>query len=131
MFAVIQTGGKQYRVAKDDVILVEKLAGESGQSVELGNVMMIGEEGKAPTVGTPFIDKATVSATVVDQTRGEKVVVFKKQRRQGYRRTKGHRQDLTVLKITGISASGKKAAAPKKAAKAEAPADDAAAEAKE
>ena len=126
MFAVIKTGGKQYRVAKDDVILVEKLAAAAGDSVQVGDVLMIGEEGKAPTVGAPILDKAAVTATVVDQTKGDKVVVFKKQRRQNYRRTKGHRQNFTVLKITDISATGKKAAAPKKApAKKAAPAAEA------
>jgi len=122
MFAVIKTGGKQYRVSEDDVLVVEKLVAEAGDTVQFDEVLMIGEDGKAPTVGAPLIDKASVSAEVVRQTRGDKVIVFKKRRRQNSRRKNGHRQDLTLVKITGISATGakkapaKKAAAPKKAA---------------
>ncbi len=125
MYAVIRTGGKQYKVAKDDVILVEKLAGDAGADVQLEDVLMIGDGAKT-TVGTPAVEGASVSATVIEQGRGDKVVVFKKKRRQGYRRTKGHRQDLTVLRITDINQPGAKKAAAKKAApkKAEAKADD-------
>ena len=119
MFAVIKTGGKQYRVTRDDVIVVEKLAGEPGAVLELRQVLMIGEPGKAPSVGVPILDEAAVFAEVVDQTRGDKIIVFKKRRRKNYRRKKGHRQDLTVLRITGISATGAKPAA-KPAAKAKA-----------
>ncbi|MCB2100672.1 MAG: 50S ribosomal protein L21 [Rhodobacterales bacterium] len=121
MFAVIKTGGKQYRVAKNDVLRVEKLDAEPGATVELKNVLMIGDGDAAPTVGTPLIDQAAVFAEVVEQTRGDKIIVFKKKRRQNYRRKKGHRQDLTVIRITDISATGKpaKQAAPK-AEKAEA-----------
>ena len=129
MFAVIRTGGKQYKVAKDDIITVEKLLGEPGDTVEVGDVLMIGEDGKAPTVGTPLVDKAAVFAEVVEQTKSDKVIVFKKQRRQGYRRTRGHRQNVTVLKVLDVSPSGAKPkAAAKKAApkKADAPAKDAA-----
>ena len=129
MFAVVKTGGKQYRVAKDAVIKVEKLAAEPGDTVELGEVLMIGEEGKAPTVGAPLVDKAKVFAEVVEQTRGDKIIVFKKQRRQNHRRKKGHRQDLTVLKVLEVSPTG---TAPKGAAKKAAPAkkaDDAKADA--
>ncbi|MCP5367617.1 MAG: 50S ribosomal protein L21 [Hyphomicrobiales bacterium] len=129
MFAVIKTGGKQYRVAPGDKIAVEKLAGEAGAKVEIGDVLMVGEDGKAPTVGTPLVEKATVAAEVVEQTRGDKIIVFKKKRRQNYRRKHGHRQDLTVLRITDINLGGKTAAAkaPEKAeAKAEAPAPEAA-----
>jgi len=115
MFAVIKTGGKQYRVARDDVIVVEKLAGEPGAVLEFQDVLMIGEPGKAPSVGLPVLDKAAVFAEVVNQTRGDKIIVFKKQRRKNHRRKKGHRQDLTVLKITGISAMGTKPAAKTKA----------------
>jgi len=117
MFAVIKTGGKQYKVAKDDVIRVEKLDGAQGASVELRDVLMLGEADKV-TVGTPKVDGAVVTAEVVAQTRGAKIIVFKKKRRQGYQRTHGHRQDLTVLRVTDISPDGKKAAA-KPAAKAE------------
>lgn len=108
MFAVIKTGGKQYRVSKDDVIAVEKLAGAPGELLALGDVLMLGEEGQEPTVGTPVVDKAAVFAEVVEQTRGEKIIVFKKQRRQNHRRKNGHRQDLTVLRIEAISPTGEK-----------------------
>ncbi len=114
MFAVIKTGGKQYRVAKDDHITVERINGEAGDIVALDNVLMIGEAGKAPTVGAPAVDKAAVFAEVVEQGRGEKVVVFKKQRRQNHRRKNGHRQDLTTLRIVEVSPTGTK---PKTAAK--------------
>ncbi len=122
MYAVVKTGGKQYKVAKDDVILVEKLTAEAGQTVDLTDVLMIGD-GADTKLGSPLIDGAAVKAEVLKQTRGEKILVFKKKRRQGYRRKKGHRQDLTALKITEILAKG----APKQAAaKAEAPAKAAA-----
>jgi len=101
MFAVIRTGGKQYKVAKDDVISVEKLAAEPGATVELTEVLMIGE-GAEVSNGAPLLDGASVSATVLEQTRGAKVIVFKKKRRHNYRRKKGHRQHLTVLRITDI-----------------------------
>ena len=114
MFAVIKTGGKQYRVAKDDHITVERINGEAGDIVALDNVLMIGEAGKAPTVGAPAVDKAAVFAEVVEQGRGEKIVVFKKQRRQNHRRKNGHRQDLTTLRIVEVSPTGTK---PKTAAK--------------
>jgi len=101
MYAVIETGGKQYRVATGDVIKVEKLDGASGDKVEIDRVLMVNDDGKA-TVGTPLVDGARVSAEIVDQTRGPKLMVFKKKRRHNYRRKKGHRQDLTQLKITDI-----------------------------
>lgn len=101
MFAVIRSGGKQYKVAKDDVITVEKLAYEAGASVEIDDVLMVG--GEAGTkVGTPVLAGAMVKAEVVEQTRGPKIIIFKKKRRQNYRRKNGHRQDLTVLRITDI-----------------------------
>ncbi|MBQ8250639.1 MAG: 50S ribosomal protein L21 [Alphaproteobacteria bacterium] len=99
MFAVIKTGGKQYKVAKDSVIVVEKLAGEAGSAVSFNEVLMAGDK-----VGTPFVEGATVSGEIVKQTRGEKVIIFKKIRRHGYRRKKGHKQDLTVVKITDVKA---------------------------
>lgn len=105
MFAVIRTGGKQYRVAPDDVIAVEKLAGEPGALVEFGEVLMIGEGAEVAT-GAPLIAGAAVSATVVGQTRAPKIIVFKKKRRQNYRRKKGHRQHQTVLRITEIRSAG-------------------------
>ncbi len=98
MFAVIKTGGKQYKVAMDDVIVVEKLPGEAGSTITLDEVLMVGDK-----IGAPKVDGAAVTATVVEQTRGDKIIVFKKKRRQTYRRKNGHRQDLTVLRITDIA----------------------------
>ena len=117
MYAVIKTGGKQYRVTKDEVIVVEKLAAKPGEAVELDQVLMM-DTGSGPTVGTPLVDGARVAATVLDQSRGDKVIVFKKKRRKNYRRTRGHRQDQTVLRVTEILAAGQKATP----VKAEAPA---------
>tara|TARA_E500000305_G_scaffold98314_1_gene89831 strand:+ start:920 stop:1333 length:414 start_codon:yes stop_codon:yes gene_type:complete len=121
MFAVVKTGGKQYKVAPNDVIKVEKLSGDAGSSVDLADVLMLGE-GEDLTVGAPTVEGAVVRAEVLEQTKGDKVVVFKKKRRQGYRRTRGHRQEVTVLRVTDILADGKKKAAPKKAAAKKAPA---------
>jgi large subunit ribosomal protein L21 len=101
MFAVIRTGGKQYKVAKDDVIAVEKLVGEPGATVELGEVLMVGD-GATVATGAPLISGASVSATLVEHRRADKIIVFKKKRRQNYRRKKGHRQHQTVLRITEI-----------------------------
>jgi large subunit ribosomal protein L21 len=101
MFAVIRTGGKQYKVAKDDVISVERLAAEPGATIELSEVLILGEGAEVAT-GTPFLDGAAVNATVVEQTRAAKIIVFKKKRRHNYRRKKGHRQQQTVLRITDI-----------------------------
>ncbi len=105
MFAVIRTGGKQYKVATDDVISVEKLAGEAGATIEFAEVLMIGE-GAEVTTGTPLLAGASVAATVVEQSRAPKIIVFKKQRRKNYRRKKGHRQHQTVLRITEIRGAG-------------------------
>ena len=121
MYAVIKTGGKQYKVAPDDIIQVEKLAGKAGDKVQITDVLMVGGEGE-PMIGAPLVEGATVTAELVDQTRGKKIIVFKKKRRKNYRRTQGHRQDLSVLRITEIAAGGKKASAkaaetPKKAEK--------------
>ncbi len=115
MFAVIRTGGKQYRVAKDDKIVVEKLTGEPGAMVELADVLMIGGDGKAPTVGSPVIDKAAVFAEVIEQSCSDKIIVFKKHRRKNYRRTRGHRQEQTVLRIVDVSPTGTKPKAGTKA----------------
>jgi len=104
MFAVIRTGGKQYKVANGDVIKVEKLAGEAGASISFDEVLMVSDAGDT-TVGTPLVAGAAVTAEVIAQDRGPKIIVFKKKRRQNYRRKNGHRQDLTVLRITGITAS--------------------------
>ena len=105
MFAVIRTGGKQYRVAKDDIISDEKLSAEPGATVELAEVLMIGEGAEVAT-GAPLLSGASVSATVVEQTRADKIIVFKKKRRHNYRRKKGHRQHQTVLRITEIRSAG-------------------------
>lgn len=115
MFAVIRTGGKQYRVATNNVIAVERLDAEPGATVAFEEVLMVGAEG-APSVGAPLVEGATVAGLVLEQTRGEKVVVFKKKRRQNYRRKKGHRQALTMVRITDILTGGAKPA--KTAAKA-------------
>ncbi len=109
MYAVIRTGGKQYKVAANDVISVEKLPGEAGETIGFDDVLMVGEGAEA-TIGTPLVDGARVEATILEQGRGPKIIVFKKQRRKGYRRKKGHRQDLTVLRITDIQAAGAEAA---------------------
>jgi large subunit ribosomal protein L21 len=104
MYAVIKTGGKQYRVAQNDLLEIERLPGEKGGTIEFGEVLMLGGDGAA-TVGAPFIKGAKVTAELVDQTRGPKVIAFKKRRRKNSRRKKGHRQDLTLVRITAISGS--------------------------
>jgi large subunit ribosomal protein L21 len=106
MYAVIKTGGKQYRVQAGDVLVVEKLDGEPGAAVAFEEVLMIGE-GADVTVGAPIVEGARVEATLMETRKGEKVKIFKKIRRQGYRRTRGHRQFETVLRVTGISGDGK------------------------
>lgn len=116
MFAVIKTGGKQYRVAADDEITIERLAGEAGDSIEFKEVLMVGGA-DAPLIGAPTVDGATVVAEIVRQARGDKIIIFKKRRRQNSRRRNGHRQDLTIVRVTDILTDGK--AAPKKAKKAE------------
>jgi large subunit ribosomal protein L21 len=108
MFAVIRTGGKQYRVAPNDIIEVETITGEPGETVELGEVLMLG--GDKPETGSPLVSGATVAAEVVEHKRADKIRVFKKKRRSNYRRTAGHRQHLTALKITEILTGGKKPA---------------------
>ena len=128
MFAVIESGGKQYKVAKNDVITVEKLAAEVGADIALERVLLLGEDG-ATVIGTPTVEGASVTAQVLDQTRGKKIIVFKKKRRKNYRRTQGHRQDLTVLRITEISSGGAKTA--KSKAEEAAPAEESKAPAKE
>ncbi len=102
MYAVIKTGGKQYRVAKDDVLVIEKLEAEPGSSVEFAEVLLVGE-GDTVKVGTPILAGAKVTAELVEQTRGPKVIAFKKRRRKNSRRKRGHRQDLTKVRITGIT----------------------------
>ena len=105
MFAVIKTGGKQYRVAPDDLLKVEKLAGEAGDIVEIGHVLVVGN-GDDTTIGVPYVDGAMVTAEVVDQGRDRKVIAFKKRRRQNSRRTIGHRQHQTLLRINEILTGG-------------------------
>jgi len=130
MYAVVKTGGKQYRVAKDDKILVEHIDAEEGQTITLDKVMMLGDGDKV-TIGAPVVENASVEAEVLSQTRGPKLIIFRRKRRKNHRRIQGHRQDLTLLKITHISSAGKKAAAPKAAVKkADAPKAEAKAEAK-
>lgn len=102
MYAVIRTGGKQYRVSEGDRLRVEKLAGEVGASITLGDVLMVG--GEKVVVGKPVVASARVTATITAQDRAKKVIVFKFRRRKNYRRKNGHRQPFTELKITGVSA---------------------------
>ena len=101
MYAVIKTGGKQYRVAKDDIIKIEKLEGAAGATLEFSEVLMVGE-GSSVKVGAPTVAGAKVTAELVEQTRGPKVIAFKKRRRKNSRRKRGHRQDLTKVRITSI-----------------------------
>ena len=131
MFAVIKTGGKQYRVAADDVIKIEKIAGEPGEIIQLGEVLVVG--GDNVTLGAPTVAGASVAAEVLEQGRGEKVIAFKKRRRKNSRRKRGHRQEFTLLRVTEILTDGarpSKTAAPKTAKpkrKPKAAADEAAA----
>jgi large subunit ribosomal protein L21 len=109
MFAVVKTGGKQYRVTENDVLLVEKLDGEEGSAIQFAEVLMLG--GDDVTVGTPFVKGASVSAEVLEQLRGPKVISFKKRRRKhSSQRSRGHRQHLTRVRITGIAGAGHMAA---------------------
>jgi large subunit ribosomal protein L21 len=117
MFAVVRTGGKQYRVAAGDKIVVEKLAGEAGDTIQLGEVLLAGEGSELRST-----DGLTVSAEIIAQAKGEKVIVFKKRRRHNYRRKNGHRQQHTILRITAIG--DQPAEKPKKAKKEAAPAAD-------
>ncbi|MEX6633155.1 50S ribosomal protein L21 [Hyphococcus lacteus] len=129
MYAVVKTGGKQYRVSKDDILKVERLPGEAGDVVTLDEILMVGNGGEV-TVGAPMVDGAAVAAEILEQKRDKKIIVFKKRRRQNYRRKAGHRQHLTVLRVTEILTGGAKAkpatkkAAPKAAPKAAAGGDD-------
>ena len=129
MYAVIKTGGKQYRVAADDKLQIEKLPGEAGDIVEFTDVLMVASDGSVD-VGAPFVAGATVAAEIIGQVRGPKIIIFKKHRRKHFRRKNGHRQDLTSVRITEILTGGakpaKKAAA--KPAKAEKTAETAPAE---
>jgi large subunit ribosomal protein L21 len=107
MFAVFKTGGKQYRVAADDVLKVAKLKGERGEIVEFGEVLVVG--GDSVTLGAPTVAGATVAAEVLDQARGPKIIAFKKRRRKNSRRKRGFREEFTLIRITEILTDGKKA----------------------
>lgn len=120
MFAVIKTGGKQYRVAAEDVLKIEKLAGDAGDMIEFGEVLMVGDGGKS-TIGAPLVDGAMVTGEVIETGRARKVISFKKRRRQNSKRTKGHRQWQTTIRISEILTDGAK---PSKKAKKAAPAKD-------
>jgi large subunit ribosomal protein L21 len=120
MFAVIKTGGKQYKVAANDLLRIEKLQGEAGDAVAFSDVLMLGEGDKI-TVGSPLVDGAMVAGELVGQIRDKKIIVFKKKRRKGYRRKAGHRQQLSVVRITEILAGGAKPKAPAKSAAKPAP----------
>src|SRR5919106_3520085 len=106
MFAVIKTGGKQYRVAADDVLKIEKIKGEPGEIVQLGEVLVVG--GDSITLGAPTVAGASVAAEVLEQGRGSKVIAFKKRRRKNSRRKRGHRQEFTLLRVTEILTDGAK-----------------------
>jgi large subunit ribosomal protein L21 len=108
MYAVIKTGGKQYRVQAGDLLVVEKLDGEPGAEIKFDSVLMVGDD-KGATIGAPLISGAAVTATLIETRKGEKIKIFKKTRRQGYRRTTGHRQPESVLRVTGLSGDGKTA----------------------
>ena len=112
MFAIIKTGGKQYSVESGKVLKIEKIIGKKGETFTFDQVLLIGDSQKQ-TLGTPIIKGASVKATIIDQIRDKKIIVFKKRRRQNYRSTQGHRQYLTVLKIESINHEGKKITAPK------------------
>jgi large subunit ribosomal protein L21 len=120
MFAVIKTGGKQYRVAPEDVIRIDRVAAEPGQVVEFGEVLVVG--GDSPEIGVPLVSGATVAGEVLQHDRGDKVIAFKKRRRKNSRRKRGYRHEFSVIRITEILTGGKKAAKepptrPKRAAK--------------
>lgn len=104
MFAVVRTGGKQYKVAVGDVIRIEKIEGDKGASVKLDDILLVSDAGKT-VVGTPTVKGAVVTAEVLGQDRNDKIIVFKKQRRKNHRRKKGHKQHVTVLRVTNIKAA--------------------------
>ena len=106
MFAVIKTGGKQYRVAADDTLKVEKVAGAPGEIIQFGEVLVVG--GDSVTLGNPTVEGASVAAEVVSQGRGDKVIAFKKRRRKNSRRKRGHRQDFVLIRISEILTEGAK-----------------------
>ena len=106
MFAVVKTGGKQYRVTPGDVVVVEKLLGAPGDKIKLDHVLMVGEDGQSPEIGSPLVGNNAVNCIIIEQSRSAKILVFKKKRRKGYKRTKGHRQDHTVLRVLDINGKG-------------------------
>jgi large subunit ribosomal protein L21 len=106
MYAVIQTGGKQYRVSQGDLITIEKLEGAAGDRIELSSVLMVGE-GDQVTVGRPWLEQARVVGTIVRQERGPKVLIYKHKRRKGYQKRQGHRQSQTLLRVTDIVADAR------------------------
>ncbi|WP_375641418.1 MULTISPECIES: 50S ribosomal protein L21 [unclassified Bartonella] len=112
MFAVIKTGGKQYRIVANQVVKVEKVSGNAGDVVEFNDILMVGQEGNA-VIGTPIVADALVTAEIIEQARGRKVIAFKKRRRQNSKRTRGHRQEFTRLRVLEILMGGSK---PKKVA---------------
>lgn len=120
MFAIIKTGGKQYKVAPNDVIMVEKLVGASGDLIEFKEVLMMGQ-GDSIKVGAPLVGNAIVSGTILEQIRDDKIIIFKKKKRHNYRRKNGHRQSLTVIKIGEILADGAQRKAKPSVAKADEP----------
>ena len=120
MYAIVEIAGQQFKVAKDQKVFVHRLSTDEGKKVSFDNVLLIGD-GDNVTIGAPAIDGAQVEAKVLKHLRGDKVIVFKKKRRKGYRVKNGHRQSLTEIVIEGITASGAKKAAPKKEAKKAAP----------
>jgi large subunit ribosomal protein L21 len=127
MFAVIKTGGKQYRVAADEMLKVARVEGEVGEIVQFGEVLVVG--GDTPTLGAPTVSGASVAAEVVEHGRDEKVIAFKKRRRKNSRRKRGHRQEFTLVRVTEILTGGAKptkTARPKREPKAEAPAAESA-----
>jgi large subunit ribosomal protein L21 len=101
MYAVIRTGGKQYRVAPNDILEIEKVPGAVGETIEISDVLLVGDE-SAIKVGAPLVEGAAVSAEVIEQGRSDKIIVFKKKRRTNYRRKKGHRQELTIIRVLEI-----------------------------
>jgi len=109
MHAVLKTGGKQYRVTKNDIISVDRIKGDPGAKVVFNEILMIDDK-----IGTPFVSGAQVGGEIVEQTRDKKIIVFKKKRRKDYKRTLGHRQDVTMVKITELSLGGKKISVPEK-----------------
>lgn len=111
MYAVIRTGGKQYRVSQGDVVEIERLTGEPGETLAFDEVLLLGDDGSTQ-LGRPIVAGAVVKGEIVDQFRGRKIIVFKMRRRKTYRKKQGHRQEMTRVRITAVEASGQAAAPP-------------------